>query len=37
MEKILIEYVCPSLEWEEIESNFNWDMLDNNEDLEEAF
>ena len=35
-EKILIEYVCPSLEL--IEENFNWDMLDNKEDEEiEAF
>lgn len=30
MEKILIEYVCPSLEL--LEDNFNWDMLDNNND-----
>lgn len=36
IEKILIEYVCPSLEL--IEENFNWDMLDNKEDEEiEAF
>ena len=36
IEKILIEYVCPSLEL--IEDNFNWDMLDNKEDEEiEAF
>ena len=32
IEKILIEYVCPSLEL--IEENFNWDMLDNKEDEE---
>ena len=36
MEKIFIEYVCPSLEWEEVEENFNWDMLDTDEE-EEAF
>ena len=36
IEKILIEYVCPSLEL--VEENFNWDMLDNKEDEEiEAF
>lgn len=38
MEKILIEYVCPSLEL--VEDNFNWDMLDNNnndDDEKEAF
>lgn len=36
MEKILIEYVCPSLEL--VEDSFNWDMLDNNNDDEmEAF
>ena len=36
IEKILIEYVCPSLEL--VEDNFNWDMLDNKEDEEiEAF
>lgn len=28
MKKILIEYVCPSLELMEIESNFNWDDMD---------
>ena len=28
MEKILIEYICPSLELMEIESNFNWDDMD---------
>lgn len=28
MEKILIEYVCPSLELMEIENNFNWDDMD---------
>ena len=37
MEKILIEYVCPSLELDE--DSFNWDMLDNNniDDETEAF
>ena len=30
MDKILIEYVCPSLEL--LEDNFNCDMLDNNND-----
>ena len=36
MDKILIEYVWPSLEL--VEDNFNWDMLDNNNDDEmEAF
>lgn len=33
MEKILIEYVCPSLEL--VEDSFNWDMLDNNNDDDE--
>ena len=32
IEKIFVEYVCPSLEL--IEENFNWDMLDNKEDEE---
>ena len=37
MEKILIEYVCPSLEL--VEDSFNCDMLDNNnnDDEMEAF
>ena len=37
MEKILIEFVCPSLEL--VEDSFNWDMLDNNnnDDEMEAF
>ena len=37
MEKILIENVCPSLEF--VEDSFNWDMLDNNnnDDEMEAF
>ena len=37
MEKILIEYVCPSLEL--VEDSFNWDKLDNNnnDDEMEAF
>lgn len=36
MEKIFIEYVCPSLEWELVEENIEWDLLDN-EDIEDAF
>ena len=36
MEKIFIEYVCPSLEL--VEENFNWDNLDNiNDDEVEVF
>lgn len=32
MEKILIEYVCPSLEL--LEENFDWNSLDNDDDVE---
>ena len=36
MEKILIEYVCPSLEWELVEESIEWDMIGSDEE-EEAF
>ena len=32
MEKIFIEYVCLSLEL--VEENFNWDNLDNDDEVE---
>lgn len=35
MEKILIEYVCLSLEL--LEENFDWNSLNNNDDDVEAF
>lgn len=35
MEKILIEYVCLSLEL--LEENFDWNSLNNNDDDAEAF
>ena len=35
MEKILIEYVCLSLEL--LDENFDWNSLNNNDDDVEAF